>query len=229
MKKAISTIALLAVVSMTTSFVSYRAAPKLYPELEAYFKSIDAKQYAKDQFSILENVRHNLTASDMDYMNWNCIFYCTENSFRSQASQVFLETLCYAKKHKKVKVFSAGVQASEINPKLIAYLSKIGYKVSKTNMEGKTAYEVKFSDDAKPILLYSKNVTDKSLPTSEVTSVIVCNRETEPICKDLKTEIRPFEIPFPNVGATDSDEKIESTLRSIAVAMQFMTEKKAVK
>lgn len=228
MKKVISAVVILTVVMITTSFQSFRFAPKLYPELETYFRAIEAMKFKKDQLSTLENLRYNINSSDMDHLDWNCIFYCTENSFRSQASQVFLETLCYSKKHKKVKAYSAGINSGDINPQLITYLSKIGYKISKVAKAGKTVYEVRYSDNAAPILLFSKTITDNSLPTKEVTPVIVCNRLTEPICDNLKIEAKALELPFPNAGHTDSEVKIEATLKSIATAMQYVTEKRNV-
>lgn len=133
MKRTIFTLAILIAVAITaTSFKSKFAAPKLYPELEVYFKILDSKQFNKTHLEALENIKYNISTSNLGYDDWHLIFYCSENTFRSQASQVFAQTLCYAKKFKKIKVFSAGITTGEVNSKLISYLSKIGYKVSKT-------------------------------------------------------------------------------------------------
>lgn len=230
MKKYISLFTILAVITVVvTSFRPPVVAPKLYPELDAYFKVIDAKQYPKEKYPVLENLRQNINATTIDNLDWNCIFYCTENTFRSQASQVFLATLSFDRRFKRVKAFSAGVTAGEINPKLIDYFSKIGYKVTKAEKDGKTAYEVRYSDDVKPILLYAKTTTDPSLPKLEITSVVVCDRAAEPVCKDLKTASYSFELPFQNVNADQSDAEVEATLKNIAMAMKFLTEKKVPK
>ncbi|MCA0398829.1 MAG: hypothetical protein LCH51_15625 [Bacteroidetes bacterium] len=230
MKKYIPLFTVLTVITViVTSFRPPVVAPKLYPELEAYFKAIDAKQYPKEKYPVLENLRQNINATTIDNLDWNCIFYCTENSFRSQASQVFLATLSFDRRFKRVKAFSAGITAGEINPKLIEYLSKIGYKITKIEKDGKVAYEVKYSDGIKPILLYTKTTADPSLPKQEITSVVVCDRAAEPVCKDLKTPNYPFELPFQNVNADQSDLEVESTLKNIAIAMKFLTEKKAPK
>lgn len=207
------------------SFRSYPAAPKLYPELEAYFKAIGATQFDKAHINALENLKSNISFSNMDYPDYNIIFYCTENSFRSQASQVFLQTLCFARKHKRVKAFSAGLRANEINPRLISYLSKIGYKISKSEKEGKAIYEVRFSNNANPLVLFSKTPSHHSLPKNEVASVIVCDVNSESDCSDLKTANSPFYMAFPKVTPVDGDREVEATLKNIAIEMLYVTNK----
>jgi len=227
MKKAIlASVAIVVAVVALTSFKTEVAAPKLYPELESYFKSIDEKNYNKEHLNALENLKSNINFSSMDYPDYNVIFYCTENSFRSQASQVLLQTMCFARKFKKVKAFSAGITASEINPRLISYLSKIGYRITKSEKDGKQVFEVRFSDNASPIILFSKASADASLPEKDIAPVIVCDVKTETDCSNLKTESTPFYMAFPNVTAADSDEKIEEIVKNIAVEVLYITKSK---
>lgn len=227
MKKLTLLPAVMAVITLiTASFKPASNAPKLYPELESYFSSISKTDYLKTHFQSLEQLKYDINTSDLDYDNSNLIFYCSENTFRSQASQVFAQTLCYAKGHRKMKIYSAGLTSGEINSKLIDYLKKIGYRVTQTQKDGKTAYEIKFSDKADPIILYSKTTADKSLPASSVTSVIVCDIEKETDCAALKTESIPVNLPFTKVMSTDETDKVESTLKSIASEMLYVTSKK---
>ena len=212
MKKLIFLCTILLVTIVLTSF-KRETAPKLYPELEAYFKSVETKEFSKDHQDALENLKSDISSSHLDYADWNMIFYCSENTFRSQASQVFAQTLCYARRHKNMKIFSAGQTRGQIYPKLIEYLSKIGYKITKSEKEGNTLYEVKFTDQADPVILFSKTTADKTLPTKDVISVIVCDVKNETDCATLKTEsTRPLNLAFPKVTATDGDDKVEKTL-----------------
>jgi arsenate reductase len=225
MKKLIFLCTILSLAVALTSF-KRDAAPKLYPELENYFKSIETKEFSKEHHDALESLKSDINASHLDYGDWNLIFYCSENTFRSQASQIFAQTLCYAKRHKNMKVFSAGQTSGEIHPKLIEYLSKIGYKITKSDKDGKTIYEVKFSDQANPVVLFSKTTSDKSLPTKDVTSVIVCDVKNETDCADLKTEsTHPLSLAFQKVISTDANDKIETTLKTIASEMVYVTKK----
>ena len=103
MKKSV--IALSAVVAFITliSFRPVSAPPRLYPELETYFKSVTKMDFSTEHVQALENLKSNISFSTMDYSDYNVVFYCSENSFRSQASQILLQTLCYSRKFKKVK------------------------------------------------------------------------------------------------------------------------------
>jgi arsenate reductase (thioredoxin) len=224
MKKILFALIVLFSGILVTSFNT--AAPKLYPELEAYFKSIDGKQFNQDHRESLENIKYSIASSSMDYEDWNLIFYCSENTFRSQASQVFAQTLCYAKKHRKVKVYSAGLTTGEISPQLITYLQKIGYRITHIQKDGKAAYEVKFSDQAPPIVLFSKTTTDPSLPIKDISSIIVCDVAAEADCASLITySSKPFHLAFPRVVSTDEAGKAEATLKSIASEIVYVTNK----
>ncbi len=225
MKKLILLCIILPACVLLTSF-KRDAAPKLYPELEAYFKSVETKDLNKDHRQALENLKSDIiTTSHLDYVDWNLIFYCSENTFRSQASQVFAQTLCYAKRHKNMKIYSAGLTSGEIHPKLIEYLSRIGYRVTKTEKEGRSIYEVKFSDQADPVILYSKTIDDKTLPIKVDISVIVCDVKHETDCAALNTRSNPLNLAFPKVIITDAADKVETTLKSIAAEMVFITRK----
>lgn len=209
-----------------SSFIKSPAPPPLYPELESFFKSVDIKQIDKAHIGDLEGLKQNIATSNLDAgAKWGVIFYCSENSFRSQASQVFMQTLCYAKRHRNMIAYSAGLTAGEVDPMLINYLTKIGYKVSPTTKDGKTGYEIRFGDKADPIILFSKTTADKSLPAKDVASVIVCDIAKETDCASLKTETTPLHLPFQKVTKTDGAEKVEATLKAIATEMVFVTNK----
>lgn len=226
MKKSI--IALSAVVAALitlTSFKPISAPPKLYPELEAFFNSLDAKKYEPAHLQSLVNIKYNISTSSMDYDDWNLVFYCSENTFRSQASQVFAQTLCYAKKWRKMKIFSAGITSGEIDPKLISFLKKVGYKVNESQRDGKKGYEVRFSDNADPVFLFSKTLTDNSLPKKDITAVVVCDITKETDCSNLKTESSYIQLPFGKVSTSDNDETVNATLKSIATEMLYVTNK----
>ena len=176
MKKLLSLYSLLSFFAIIgTSFKPSSVAPKIYPELEAYFKSVETKEFIKEHADGLATIKYYISSSHWDYEDWNLIFYGSENTFGSQASRVFAQTLCYAKNHRKIRAYSAGLTTGEINLKPIEYLTKIGYKITKTENDGKAMYAVRFSDRANPILLFSKTTEDKSLPTKDGTSVRVCD------------------------------------------------------
>lgn len=226
MKKRILLLSVLLTGMVLSSFQPI-AAPRPYPELEAYFKAIDVKQLDKSHLEALENIRENVNISNMDYEDWNVVFHCTENAFRSQASQVFLQTLCYAKRFKRINSFSAGKTSTEVSPMLIAYLSKIGYRITSADKNGVVVYEVKFSDDAEPVILFSKTTTDKSLPAKDVISVIVCNSKKEIDCKDIQTaSALSFQLPFEKIVEADAEGKAHQTLKNIATEMLYVTKKK---
>lgn len=85
--------------------------------------------------------------------------------------------------------------------------------------------QVRYSNNANPILLYSKTIADPALPKKEVAAVIVCDVQVETDCSKLKTEFTPFYMAFPKVTATDNDNKVEAIVNNIATEMLYVTKK----
>ncbi len=199
------------------------APVKIYPEIEAYFNSIDTKPLEAKHAYTLVNLQHSVNSSRIDYKDWNYTFYCEDNSTKSQAAQVFLHTMAYAKKFKKVKIHSAGAAKGTVDQKLIDGLAKIGYKVNKTTKNGEVAYEVKFSDKADPVTLFAKDARDKSLPISDVSSILLCDTTRGKSCFQILTPSTPFYLPLSTSSDTDD---MDIMLKDIAGAMVYITKNK---
>jgi len=225
MKKIIYLLAGLTLFFTATSFMAPEPAPKLYPELEAYFKSVQNAPLDKKHLESLEGIKYTLSITQMDYLESNFVFYCSENTFRSQVSQVFAETLGYARRFKKVNFYSAGLTTGEISPQLIAYLKKIGYKIDEVEKDGQKSFSVRFSDNADPITLFSKSVSDSSLPQKELISIVVCDTLTENNCKALKTATSPYFLAFEKSLNTDGETKVASLVNKIATEIAYVTKK----
>lgn len=225
MKNILFYLAATVAIAMVASSFKPVVAPRLYPELESFFKSVELKEkdLNRNHREALVNIRYNISISKTDVGDFNMVFYCSEYTFRSQASQVFAQTLCFLRKHKRVNVFSAGLKTGEIDSKLVDYLSKIGYRITKTAKDGKTAYEVRYSDAADPLVLFSKTLYDGSLPKNTDIPVILCDIKAEPECAALPQEAKPFMMAFPKVFTTDANDKAESTLKNIAGELAFAT------
>ncbi|UPK72468.1 hypothetical protein [Chitinophaga filiformis] len=198
-------------------------APKLYPELVKYFASVKNNSINKNDKEALDILKGALALASMDSKDLNFIFLCKDNSFRSQVAQIFLETLSTTKKVKRVKSLSAGEASGEIDARLIDFLNKIGYKVSKTTVNNKVGYEVKYSDEAPAILIYGKDMNDPALNV----------KETYPIAVDpadfAHWEEVKFSYPLSKLevdGFKDlASADIDTAMGSIAACMVYLTDK----
>ncbi len=157
-----------------------RSPKKIYPQILAYFKTLDKEQERASNLSALETLRHNFNLSDND----SVVLVCSGSSFRSQALQVFLETKLAEKKMDKVQIYSCGYKTMEIDERLIDYLKEIGYRVTVKQVNGKQAYQVKYSDVFEPIILYPKTCIDKTLPKKPIISILAC-QEAPGSCERL--------------------------------------------
>lgn len=152
-----------------TSFSKSIFAPKLYPEIELYFKNLSPASISNQNKSGLAVLKDNLDFSRIDTRDYNVIF--TSDDEKSLAAQIILHTLAATKKLKRVNVFSCHTSTT-ISPQLVETLKKVGYKIqSKDN----NTFEIRFADNADPISLKNVNCTDKSIPAENRSVITLCN------------------------------------------------------
>ncbi|PZR29134.1 MAG: hypothetical protein DI535_03730 [Citrobacter freundii] len=225
MKKLLLLAMIIGLTFIVTSFQTHDPTPRLYPKLETYFNSVKSEWIDTKHWQSLENLRYTLATSQLSHEGWNLIFYCSENTFRSQVSEVFAETLSYRKKLKRLGIHSAGLQTGEISEKMIHYLKQVGYRIEAKMQNGSRVYEVRYADDAAPIILFSKIASDPSLPTKNISSVVVCDTITENNCKALTTVSSPYFLGFKKAVDTDEESKITTLVNQIAAEMVYITKK----
>ena len=222
MKKYIFPALLLLLTAAAT--MSFRPAapgkPKLFPAIEQYFNSVS---------SITIPEKHNLAikhlgvaiSSSVVGKEVSILFTCPDNSFRSQAAQILLQSLIDANGIKNVNVLSAGASAGEIDPRLIKILTAAGYKVSLTTNNGKSGYQVTFGEKLPPVTLYAKAATDLAVGRTGFYLFKTCDQQ-ETTCTDLNGALFKDQLAYSN-PATISDEKaLQEEFNTIAREMSYI-------
>jgi arsenate reductase (thioredoxin) len=106
----------------------------------------------------------------------NLVFVCTHNSRRSQFSQ-FWAKYYIDKLNLDIKVFSAGTETTACNERTIASISRSGFNSEFKSSEN-PKYNFEFKNGSK-LSLYSKTVSDPSLPKSDFAAVMTCSHADE--------------------------------------------------
>lgn len=223
MKNVLAIILLVAI--SATAFPKMPPTAKLYPALTKYFNSLSPTRIDKSNISTLDVLRNSALYSSINPKETQFIFLCPDNSLRSQAAQVFLTTLSTSKKLRKLKVYSAGQSAGEVDTSLIGYLNKIGYKTSKTTIEGKTAYEVKYSDDAPAITLFAKTCDNAIIPLKETIPVSMCSLDAAS-WQQWKFGYPVSKLPLEDPKTIKSQVAMEEEIDMIANYMTYITNDK---
>jgi hypothetical protein len=175
MKKLIAICLASSTLLFTGSFTRvHYASPKLYPELDNFFKSVKSMPVPDDHKSSLDNLTSYLVSSAIGNKEVFVVYSCTDNSFRSLAAQIFTQTLTGVYKYKKVKVYSCGMEKGSISSDLMSLLTGAGYKVT---AKDNGTVEVKFSEDLSPILVTTTKAGDPALPKGNFLSMTLCSAD----------------------------------------------------
>ena len=169
--KSVLQVAIIAIaIVVLSSFSNIRFAPKLYPEIEQFFKSASSTGVSSENQQGLVMLKDNLAFSKMDSRDYNVIF-TSSNPLTSAAARVFLHTLISARKLKRVNVFACSPEPSA-TPELVAALKKFGYRVEAS--QGPDEIEIRFADNAEPIILGTVDCSDKKIPTEDRAVITLC-------------------------------------------------------
>jgi len=100
-------------------------------------------------------------------------FICTHNSRRSHISQLWATAAAAYFELDGIATFSGGTEATAFNPRAAAAMERAGFQIDHSGGDN-PRYRVSFSDDAPPVLAYSKAFDDPVNPRQGFAAVMTC-------------------------------------------------------
>jgi arsenate reductase len=107
------------------------------------------------------------------------IFICTHNSRRSHISQLWAEAAAAYYGIGNVVSYSGGTEATAFNPRAVKAMQDVGFTIHATTESDNPVYEVKFSDEANEVLVYSKKYDAVSNPKKGFAAIMTCSHADE--------------------------------------------------
>ena len=107
------------------------------------------------------------------------VFICTQNSRRSQMSQVWAQALAYHFRLKEVFCYSAGTDATAVYPMIADTLDDAGFQVSRLANTNNPIYSIKYADNEHPVIAFSKKLDNHFNPSSQFAAVMTCSQAGE--------------------------------------------------
>lgn len=128
---------------------------------------------------------------------------CTHNSRRSHMGQLWFAAAAEYYGVQQAKSYSAGTEATELNPRVVAALKQVGFKVSVTEkQESNPTYTVSWSLKEESAELFSKTYQDESIPNTGVTAIMVCT-DADENCPFIPGADARFPLPFEDPKVAD--------------------------
>ncbi|MCX6182969.1 MAG: protein-tyrosine-phosphatase [Bacteroidetes bacterium] len=149
----------------------------LLPSLESFRKKLDFSVISDERKIILNELITYIQQQRNSGKEIHLNFICTHNSRRSQFSQIWAQTAAYYYGI-KAHCYSGGVEVTAFNERAVESIKRTGFKVEK-NGEGNPKYSLFFSDDAAPIIAFSKLYDDETSAKSNFAAVMTCSHADE--------------------------------------------------
>jgi arsenate reductase (thioredoxin) len=127
----------------------------------------------------LEKIAAYVRSKTQSNLPAKLIFICTHNSRRSHLSQIWAQTAAHFYGVSIVDTFSGGTEATAFNPNAVKAMKEAGFKISVVKEGKNPIYEVRFSDDAPAMEVYSKVFDQGDNPTTDFAAIMTCSHADE--------------------------------------------------
>ena len=120
-------------------------------------------------------VENKVKAGQHVYLN----FICTHNSRRSHLSQIWAQAAAHYYDVPHVFCYSGGTEATAFNPRAVKAMQEAGFSITMTNEGKNPRYEVRFADDVKAIIAFSKTYDDPFNHNKDFAAIMTCSHADE--------------------------------------------------
>jgi arsenate reductase len=155
-------------------------------------------------------------------------FICTHNSRRSHLSQIWAQTIAAHFNIKDVFCYSGGTESTALFPMVAKTLEQTGFKVETIAEGNNPIYSIKYTDNAHPIIGFSKELDNNFNPKSEFAAVMTCS-QADGGCPFIVGAEKRIPITFEDPKAFDSTpqqaEKYKERSLQIATEMFYVFSK----
>jgi len=197
----------------------------LFPEIENVINTLNFESISAERKIVLQPLIDFIQGKANNNQEIRLNLICTHNSRRSHLSQVWAQTAAAHYGIKNVFCYSGGTEATAMFQMAAETLSKQGFQI-KTIAEGNNpVYAIKYSDNAHPIIGFSKTFDDDFNPQSEFAAILTCSSADQGCPFIAGAEMRipiTFEDPKAFDNTPQQAEKYEERSVQIATEMFYV-------
>lgn len=200
----------------------------LFPEIENVINTLIFESISDERKIVLQPLIDFIQAKASDGQEIRLNLICTHNSRRSHLSQVWAQTAAAYYGIKNVFCYSGGTEATAMFPMAAQTLTKQGFQI-KTIAEGNNpVYAIKYSENAHPVIGFSKTFDDNFNPKSGFAAILTCSSADQGCPFIAGAELRipiTFEDPKAFDNTPQQSEKYEERSLQIANEMFYVFSK----
>jgi arsenate reductase (thioredoxin) len=154
-----------------------QAAPgTLYPILFNYAKNLypQYKKIPEERRRVLEEIADYIYGAIQIDKEASILLIGSNNSTRSILAEAWANAAARYYNVKNVRLYSGGTQTTHVSPFALKALEKAGFIIYKVTEDNNPRYEIKYTYNTDPLIVFSKDYNDKDLPHLNYGAIFVC-------------------------------------------------------
>ncbi|AZA99844.1 protein-tyrosine-phosphatase [Chryseobacterium joostei] len=146
------------------------------PKLSVYIEEVLSQKISEERKKVLQPLIDFIQEKVKNQESVNINFICTHNSRRSHLAQIWAQTASDYFKISNIYCYSGGTEATALFPKVADTLINSGFNIWKLNESENPIYSIKYSQNALPIIGFSKKYDDAFNPDTDFVAVMTCSQ-----------------------------------------------------
>ncbi|PVH24481.1 arsenate-mycothiol transferase ArsC [Sphingobacterium corticibacter] len=149
----------------------------MYKKLVETIKGIiDIQNVSEERKTILQPLIDFVQQKANSGADINLNFICTHNSRRSHLAQIWAQVASAYFNIPSVHCYSGGTEETALFPKVAETLTNQGFTIFKIAETDNPVYALKYSDNALPVIGFSKKYDSPFNPASAFVSIMTCSQ-----------------------------------------------------
>ncbi|WP_312334814.1 protein-tyrosine-phosphatase [Sphingobacterium sp.] len=183
---------------------------------------ISVQNISEERKTILQPLIDFIQQKTDNKQEININFICTHNSRRSHLSQVWAQVASAYFNIPNVHCYSGGTEETVLFPKVAETLINQGFNIFKIAESNNPVYAVKYSDNALPVIGFSKKYDSPFNPVSAFTAIMTCS-QADGGCPFIAGAEKRIPITFedPKISDGTAEQTQVYAKRSLQIATEM--------
>jgi arsenate reductase len=195
----------------------------MYKNLAETIKGItDFQTISEERKTILQPLIDFVQQKVSNGQDISLNFICTHNSRRSHFSQVWAQVSSVYYHIPNVHCYSGGTEETALFPKVAETLTNQGFTVFKITDNNNPVYAIKYSDNALPVIGFSKKYDSPFNPVSAFAAIMTCS-QADGGCPFIAGAEKRIPVTFedPKISDNTPEQSNVYAERSLQIAMEM--------
>jgi arsenate reductase len=190
--------------------------------IEIINNKIDVQSISEERKAVLQPLIDFIQQKVNDRQDININFICTHNSRRSHLSQVWAQVASAHFNIPNVHCYSGGTEETSLFPKVAETLTNQGFNIFKIADTNNPVYAIKYSDNALPVIGFSKKYDSPFNPVSAFTAIMTCSQADDgcPFIAGAEKRI-PITFEDPKISDSTPEQSQVYAERSLQIATEM--------